>query len=50
MTRSRAIGETREEQLGFVSFALGQARRPAAASPLHPGTYPGTHPGPPGTP
>ena len=24
MTRSRAIGETREEQLGFVSFALGQ--------------------------
>ena len=22
-TRSRAIGETREEQLGFVSFALG---------------------------
>ena len=24
MTRSRAIGETREEQLGFVRFALGQ--------------------------
>ena len=28
MTRSRAIGGTREEQLGFVSFALGQVDLP----------------------
>ena len=34
MTRSRAIGETREEQLGFVSFALGQVD--AQLQPLPP--------------